>query len=72
MSSEAQATFPVTEVKAKYLSKVLDWCKYHAEEDEKEDKDEEDIKEWDEDYIKKDVSIDDLREIIMVYPPFST
>ena len=57
--------FPVANVKGLTLGKVLEYCKYHADATEKgDDKNEEEIKAWDNDYIKVDTG--ELFEITLV------
>lgn len=60
---------PLPNVKSLILSKVIEYCKYHVEaqekdEDDKPKKGEEEVKGWDQEYIKVDLNT--LYELILV------
>lgn len=63
------STVPLPNVKSAILSKVIEYCKYHVEAEEKDENDnpkkgEDEVKAWDLEYIKVDLNT--LYELILV------
>lgn len=64
--AEASTTaYPLANVNGAILSKMVEYCKYHVAADERNgNKNEEEVKAWDNDFLKVDTS--QLFEIILV------